>query len=370
MVYQPIVGLQVHHNFNMVVFMVSMRKVEAVVTAMNDGNAAGLKGRLQYLNLQRFPPGFRVGKAKRADYGIDEMLAFSLWFALTKASMTPLTAIALISDFWPEFSRAFLAAAAAAGAPHVVVPRRQETITVISGDALKSPAKTNPDDLRGPAKSFDIIVTTPGNVANTLNTGSGVLTLVDLRKVYAAMVDALKADPYALSEQDLERELISFAAREGWATHDLNLLQPIWIQKKNSYPRGERLSESDYYFSRAIELIDAVTANDGLTNLSPRIARFANYLIEPSPRESWKRGVSVGTRGATFMNVVAALIGATTSIATGVPKSIQPWEAVQPTDENWDVSTMASFLRSSAINALDFEADHEGVLVGALTITP
>lgn len=305
--------------------MVSIRKIEAVVTAMNGGDESGLKGRLQYLNLQHFPPGFRVGKAKRADYGMDEVLAFSLWFSLCQASMTPIAAIALVSDFWPELARLYLTAASRAGVLGISSGSGDATVGIITGNALKASAKANPDDLRGPARPFDIRSSTRDALAKSLGSGFDARIVMDFDAIHEAIAAAMPKEPGPVAEAQFNEEIGAFARREGWAppvTGDA-VLPPPHVRPIVPESRGQRLSEADYYYSRALELIGAIEKG-GAKRLkaSPRLNRAFGYLMDPSPREEWKRWVQVGETGIAFMWAMAALVEEATDIKTNIPETI------------------------------------------------
>ena len=332
------------------------------MTALNGGDASGLKGRLQYLNLQHFPPGFRIGKARRAEYGMEEVLAFSLWFSLTQASMTPIAATAFISDFWPEFSRLYLTAAEAAGVKGVAVSDRPTTtIAVITGNALKSSAKAHKDDLRGPARPFDILSTSRASLAKDLGHGFDARIVVDFGAVHAAFDEAMRAEPGPLTREQLAEEIRAFAHREGWApsssdhkTRPAPEVRPIVLE-----PRGQRLSEADYYYFRALEVIETVeAASRSGTRLTatPRLRRIAAYLLDPSPREGWKRWVEVGDSETAFIWAVAALIDTTTDVATGVPQTIIISAGGRVADSN--VARLADALRETAMLAREYEPVH------------
>lgn len=344
----------------MVFRMVSIRKIEAVITAMNGNDPSGLKGRLQYLNLQRFPPGFRVGKAKRADYGMDEVLAFSLWFSLTQASLTPASALALVRDFWPELSRLFITAASA-GVKGLDVPSENSTIAVISGNALRS-ADPGSDSAGQPASPFDIASATPETLPKSLGSGFDARIVIDMVSVNAAIEAAMGLEPTPVGKEGVADEIRFFAEREGWARKigQTEKAPELAVRKKVPEARGERLSEADYYFARALELIDAtpgLPAIDDDNPPPPRLVRTARYLLRPSPREGWKRWMSVGDGNVSFYFGIAALIEQTLGVATGVPHTASDGALMRLTDGEGDMETLAQKLRTTALAAHDLELD-------------
>ena len=341
--------------------MVSIRKIEAVITAMNGDDPSGLKGRLQYLNLQRFPPGFRVGTAKRADYGMDEVLAFSLWFSLTQASLTPASALALVKDFWPEFARLFITAASVAGTKDLTVPSDHSTIAVISGNALRSTDRAG-DGVDGrPASPFDIVLSRPATLVKDLGSGFDARIVIDMVSVNAAIQAAMALVPAPVDTDGVAEEVRQFAVREGWAPKvkgGQTAPEPS-VRKKVPEARGERLSESDYYFVRALELIEAAPRfqpvdDDHLP--PPRLVRTARYLLQPSPREGWKRWMSVGD-DVSFYYAAAALIERSLGIDTGVPHTASDEALMRLTHGTGDIDTLAAAMRSTALIAGELELD-------------
>lgn len=347
----------------MVFRVVSIRKIEAVITAMNGDDHSGLKGRLQYLNLQRFPPGFRVGKAKRADYGMDEVLAFSLWFSLTQASLTPASALALVKDFWPEFARLFITAASVAGTKDLDVPSDHSTIAVISGNALRSTGSPGNGGDSGPASPFDIVLSRPATLARDLGSGFDARIVIDMESVNAAIGAAMALEPAPVGEDRVAGEVRQFAEREGWAqkVNGGQTAPEPSVRKKVSEARGERLSESDYYFVRALELIDAaprLQPRDDDHLPPPRLVRTARYLMQPSPREGWKRWVSV-EGDVSFYYAAAALIERTLGIDTGVPHTVSDAALMRVTHGTGDIVTIAAAMRSIALVARKLELDQD-----------
>lgn len=339
--------------------MVSIRKIEAVITAMNGNDPSGLKGRLQYLNLQRFPPGFRVGTAKRADYGMDEVLAFSLWFSLTQASLTPASALALVKDFWPEFARLFITAAKEAGTKYLTVPSDHSTIAVISGNALRSTDRAGDGGDGRPASPFDIVLSRPAALAKDLGSGFDARIVIDMVSVNAAIEAAMALVPTPVDTDGVADEVRQFAVREGWAPNvngGQRAPEPS-VRMKVPEARGERLSESDYYFVRALELIDAAPRlqpvdDDHLP--PPRLVRTARYLLQPSPREGWKRWMSVGD-DVSFYYAAAALIERTLGIETGVPHTVSDAALTRLTNGTGDIATLAGAMRKTALIARELE---------------
>jgi hypothetical protein len=338
--------------------MVTIRKIEAVATVMNGGDATLIRGRLQYLNVHHFPPGFRIGKSKRANYGMDEVLAFSLWFSLTQAWMTPIAATAFVSDFWPEFARLYLLAAQAAGVEDLNVGGRRGTIAVISGQALKSSGKANVDDLRGPAQPFNIDQATPASLAKLVGKGIDARIVIDFATVQATIRDAMANEPAPLTREMLDVEIRSFAAREGWATKvsgdETRPAPAVRLAEKQS--RGQRLSEMDYYYSRALEIIEEIQRYDPSgkkMKASPRLQRLAAYMRDPSPREEWKRWVEVTDSGTVFIWSMAALVEATTDIDLGIPHTVMMSAMKRVADG--DAQVLATRLRETAMRAREYE---------------
>jgi hypothetical protein len=335
--------------------MVSIRKIEAVITAMNEGDASGLRGRLQYLNLHHFPPGFRVGKAKRADYGMDEVLAFSLWFSLTQASLTPIAATALVIDFWPELARLYMAAARRAGVRIEPVGPSSETIAVITGNALKAAPKSDADDLRGPAAPFDIRSTTREALGKNLGKGFDARIVMDFEAIHETIAAAMAQDPGPVDAAQLHEAIVAFACREGRVALLGDTARPApSLRKINPDPRGVRLSEADYYYSRAIELLTAIEGRGGKKlAATPRLRRILDYILEPSPREEWKRWMQVGQSDVPFVWAIAALADETTDIRVNIPANLvitAGTRAVEGTNDS-----LAALLRRTALKASDYE---------------
>ena len=339
--------------------MVSIRKIEAVITAMNGNDPSGLKGRLQYLNLRRFPPGFRIGTAKRADYGMDEVLAFSLWFSLTQASLTPASALALVKDFWPEFARLFITAASLAGTKDLKIPSDHSTIAVISGNALRSTDRAGDHFDGRPASPFDIVLSRPAILAEDLGSGFDARIVIDMESVNAAIEAAMALVPAPVGTDGVAEEVRQFAVREGWAPKvkgERPSPEPA-VRKKAPEARGERLSESDYYFVRALELIDAapqLPPVDDDHRPPPRLVRTARYLMQPSPREGWKGWVAVG-EDVSFYYAAAALIERTLGIDTGVPHTVSDGALMRLTHGTGDIASLAAAMRSTALIARELE---------------
>lgn len=305
--------------------MVGIRKCEAVLTAMNGGDASGIHTRLKYLNLQHFPPGLRVGTAKRADYDLDELLAFALWFSLTQASFQPSTATALVIDFWPEFARLFLAGAEQAGLLPPEGDRSGETLAIISGSALKSISKGGPLDPAGPARPWNVAASRPERLHAHVSGEPGARIVIDLATTLAALLDALDAEPGIVAEGWAEQQLVAMARREGRSAQPEpgGAHPPPALRPRDAPARGDRLRERDYYFARAAELFHALADREERNPVSPRHERLARYLLRPSPREEWKRWVEVGATGVQFVWAAAALIEDLTDVETGVPDTMR-----------------------------------------------
>lgn len=334
--------------------MASLSKVHSVLVAMNEGDGTGLATRLQYLNHQGFPPGLRVGRSKRSDYDLDEVLAFALWFSLTQASFPPGTAMALVNDFWPELSRLFLAAARETGINEISIPNPTETIAVICGNVLKSTSRGGREDPFGPARPWNIVPTTERRLAGSLAEGLGASIVIDFASTWRALLSAIKSEPTPVSDSWVDEQIMSIAQREGWTNSPIERdAPPTKVRTKEVPARGEKLGEQDYYFCRAIELIDTIRDNQRMGALSPRLGRLADYLLAPSPREEWKRWVEVGDSGAHFVWSVAALLHEKTTFATHIPETVRMAAAASVAGS--DSGALAMRLRETAVRARAYE---------------
>lgn len=335
--------------------MVSIRKCEAVLTAINDGDGTGVHTRLKYLNLQRFPPGLRVGTARRADYDLDEVLAFALWFSLSQASFPPATATALVTDFWPEFTRMFLAAAHEDRAPGIEVEGLGETMAVITGKALKAASKEAPDEAAGPARAWNIEGALPSDLQDRLAGGYSSSVVVDLAATRRALLTALETGERPVAADWIAEQTASIARREGWtvALDRRGHRDVVAVRSKERNPRGEKLGERDYFFTRAIEIVDALAADATRRFPRQRLRRLARYVMRPSPREDWKRWVEVEDSGVQFVRAMEALIDGAGLVEGGSPHTVLTGAANRIADG--EPGVLAAKIRHTAERARFYE---------------
>lgn len=335
--------------------MVSMRKVEAVITAINGGDAASLKSRLQYLNLQGFPPGLRVGRARRADYGLEEIVAYAIWFSLTQASLAPATAMALISDYWPELARLFLASAQAAGVEGIDLAGHSETVAILRGRTIGTAGTTSGKPLRGASVLLDLTPSSKAEIARNMGAAFGGSVLIDFEGIYSTLVAALADEPHPISPESLSEQIRAMASQASGVSHDQqpSLLQSRILSRRDVLPRGERLSEADYYFARALELVDAVEARSSPRRPTRRQALIAQYVLRPSQREEWKRWVAVEDTGVAFAWVAAALVAAYFGMETGYPATLEI--GVMSHVGGNRIETLAEVLKKTALIGRDLE---------------
>ena len=258
------------------------------------GGPAGVRNRLQYLSISNFPPGLRVGKARRADYGLDEVWALCLATALMRAGMPPAASAAIVTDYWPEIARGLVEVGGRSVRWQRPLAAADHVFMIVGAERL--PDSIRGDDPRGPARSYSIYLGPLSSERVVTEVGAGGAVVVDLDRILADMNSALAADPASVSEGTVREALDELEQLHG-TTSEVELPEVRRIAGDNhaeQLVRGQRLREMDYYFTRAEEIASAaVTRVLDQSVPNARQAVLLRYLARPAPREIWKRRVRV-----------------------------------------------------------------------------
>lgn len=280
--------------------MIRIGKLEQVISGVVGADVRSVRNRLQYLAVNGFPPGLRVGRAKRADYGLEEVYALNLVFALARGGMPPAAAAAVVGDYWPELAFAMVNAGGRAiskrspGAKHEFVLVGAERLPVSSGSRKDGT----------PTDSYGVDVGRLADLEKSAMSGTGASLLMDIDALYRAIHAGLTTEPDAVPVEDIEKALLQTYRDQALQEGSLDASADAAVSYRDLAPpdRGLRLCEQDYFFARAIELIDA--AGGGPTFSKRRLSVFAAYLARPAPIEAWKRRVPF-VAGTSFVEGLA-----------------------------------------------------------------
>lgn len=287
--------------------MISIRKVEAVIAGMYALDAATVvRARLQHLNVRDFPPGLRVGKAKRAEYGVAELYAYSVWFALAEAFVPGAVAAEMVRDAWPELVRALLASAE----PTSIPGRRGDTFVCVIPEALAAagPA-TGAHGTAGDA--WDIRIVGENDLVPLVRGAIGGAWFLDVGGLLTRMIDWLGVGPMAVDADTVRSEFDDLLLLDGWVPTPPKaegVQAPPRVRRAEARERGERLCEADYYFARAIAILDGLGSGTDATKPNARATRYLRYLEDPAPRERWKAWPRVTGSDVPFWWALAALV--------------------------------------------------------------
>lgn len=269
--------------------MIRIGKLETVLAAAA-GEAAGVRNRLQYLAVNDFPPGLRVGRARRADYELDELWALSLAFASMRAGMAPAASTAIISDYWPEISRALVTVGnRVLGAWRRPTPAGRAFLAIT---AHRLPEAIQGEPKRARARRYTVSIGPMSADALVDLIGTGGAVIIDLDRAFMEIGNGLLEGPSPIGEEEVRTALNEIEALQGASPGMASSTAPQSTEHRmhEPPPRGERLREMDFYFARAAEI---ATAEDLPRRPDARQAAFLRYLADPAGREEWKRWIEV-----------------------------------------------------------------------------
>lgn len=291
--------------------MSSFADVQDVIASRHGVPPTGrraLLSRLRHLNAADFPPGTRVGPGRRADYRVDDLFAFSMWFALAEAFVPPTVVSRLVRDCWPELVRAMLTAAGRdARVGGLDLGGSSGTVAVIVPYALDFVKGGPRGSGRGAvgAGSWELRM----EDAPALVPAPGALLVVDVAREVRTMLDRF-ADAEGRLKPAIVNELRTVAAEQGWARPGVAqpLATVVDARRRTPLSEGDRLGDADHFFGRAIELLGSrADGEDDDWTLDARSARHLAYLAEPFRREGWKRQLEVA--GVPFLYALWAHLG-------------------------------------------------------------
>lgn len=289
--------------------MISIRKVEAVIAGMYGLEPTKVvRARLQHLNVRDFPPGLRVGKAKRADYGVAELYAYAVWFALADAFVPGAVAAEIVRDAWPELVRALLASAN----PTSGESNRSSSFVCITPEALAATGPARAAD-ETTADTWDLRIVGETDLAPLVLGAAGGAWFLDVGGLLQRMLGWLGAGPMPVVADTVRSEIERLLLLDGWLPGYPNAESPEAapsIRPAETRVRGDRLIEADYYFARAIAILDGIESDSEVSALSPRAMRYLRYLENPAPRERWKAWPRVTDSEIPFWWALAALVQA------------------------------------------------------------
>lgn len=287
--------------------MISIRKVEAVIAGMYAIDPTTVvRARLQHLNVRDFPPGLRVGKAKRAEYGVAELYAYAVWFALAEAFVPGAVAAEIVRDAWPELVRAVLASAK----PTSIPSHRGDTIVCVIPQAL---ASTGPaTGTQGvAADAWDLRIIGDNDLVPLVSGAIGGAWFLDVGGLLTRMIEWLGVGPTPVDADTVVSEIDALLLLDGWMPRPAKAQStqaPPLVKQAEPRNRGDRLFEADYYFTRAIAILDGLGCGADATKLNARAMRYLRYLENPAPRERWKAWPRVTGSDVPFWWALAALV--------------------------------------------------------------
>jgi len=289
--------------------MISIRKIEAVIAGMYGLEPTKVvRARLQHLNVRDFPPGLRVGKAKRAEYGVAELYAYALWFALAEAFVPGAVAVEIVRDAWPELVRALLASAE----PTAVESHPATNFVCLVPEALAATGPTT-NARAAAADAWDIRIVNGTDLAPLVSGAVGGAWFLDVSGLLDRMINWLGAGPMPVAADIVRSEIGGLLLLDGWIPGPSKAESPEAspsIRHAEARVRGDRLFEADYYFARAIAILDDLGSSHATSPLSARAMRYLRYLEDPAPRERWKAWPRVTGSEIPFWWAFAALVQA------------------------------------------------------------
>lgn len=258
-------------------FSIRYTDLEGILAALFGTTRQRIRTRFRKLRVRSFPDDISHGTGVRIRYDLNRSLAIAAAFELNALGLPQGTAAAIVEASWPEWCRAFLAAAV----------------------ELKIMAR--------PAQM-------PFGAGTTLQIGGGMLAeegdaILDVRVISSLNVDELAQRPViAIDLRRIARALLDPAARAGGANLGALAWQAGTMERIFGWTVPEipfRGSVQDMwrepsflddgpFLTRAQRLLEGLPEEDGRqvdSRLRPRLQALLDYLEDPSPVDVWKREV-------------------------------------------------------------------------------
>ncbi len=194
--------------------------LEDLVRAVHgDGSGrSALLGRFKYFQRMSFPGGSNTGRGSRANYGLEQILAFLVAFEILELGIPPVRAVRLIRTSWPQIARAL-----------ALTWKRQRggseepVLLALAPGALAELGAS--EDSNAPAPDL-IVVTSQGELATWLQAdhelGPPSLYLLDPRRVILPItreliaLQVVDADEVASAFDSLGCELFGSSSSSAW----------------------------------------------------------------------------------------------------------------------------------------------------------
>ena len=316
-----------------------------------------VRARLQHLNVRDFPPGLRVGKAKRAEYGVAELYAYAVWFALTEAFVPGAVAAEIVRDAWPELVRVLLASAKPTSAAN---PSDSSFVAIIPEALAAAGPGTNAADTG--SNTWDLRIVGERDLLPSISGAVGGAWFLDIAGLYARMVHWLSVGIAPMGTDVVRAEIDELLLRDGWVAKPEKLGNPEAppsIRQAQVRHRGDRLIEADYYFTRAIAILESLNSRGAEVALDVRSLRYLRYIEDPAPRERWKAWPRVTDGGVPFWWALAALVqNGNTNVLSHLPATLLA-AATNALQDFGDTTAQISLLRSAAERYREMELDDD-----------
>ncbi|WP_093007160.1 hypothetical protein [Sphingomonas palmae] len=237
---------------------------------LHETSPENIRSRFRKLRLKPFPDEIRSGTGKRVAYDLPRVLALSAVFELNRLYIPQAHAIEMVENCWPEWCRAFIAAAGSYGLlpPGMETPHDSSPVLTVLADAFRGPSG-GPELLSVPVPR-DRDEARPALPA----------VHVETRRIVAALA-GMVASSRQLSEAfiDLERAF-------GWTPpatpHRASVAQ---------MSRGRGFLDEGPYFDRAEAMLNAPPKSFDRAKLPiahARLQALMAYLERPAPIDQWK----------------------------------------------------------------------------------
>ena len=255
----------------------SYGQLEAMLAVVHETSPDIVRARFRKLRARPFPGDIQTGTGRRVTYDLSRAIAVTAVFELNSLYVPQGAAVEMVERAWPEWCRAFVAAAVDLGLatrpaamPRFAGPviRIAPTALTAGDDAAIFAATTR----RGPD---DADLVTPPTLA------------VDTRRAVAAL--ALAAESTSATPPPLAAAFNELEVAFGWTPPAVPERGEVTDERI-----GRGFLEEGPYLRRAEAMLDAAAEEfdrDRRPASAARLQLLLEYLEAPSPVDAWKEAI-------------------------------------------------------------------------------
>lgn len=243
---------------------------ERLLADLHETSPESVRSRFRKLRLKPFPDEIRSGTGRRIVYDLPRILALAAVFDLNRLYVPQGRAVEMVETCWPEWCRAFIAAAVGQSlfpAPPYMPTGVSPSIRMLA-DAYRA------ED--GGPELLDIL---PGSITAGVRTGVPMI-VVDAGRTVALLAGVVANDAALTAAfSDLERAF-------GWTPPSTPHRAAV-----AEMSRGRGFLDEGPFFGRATALLNgtsSVTNPDGGPISFARTQALIEYLEDPAPIDRWK----------------------------------------------------------------------------------